>query len=185
MDNKISAVLTQIEALNEENNFWIVARETARFLATLVEYLKPKNILEIGTSVGYSTIWMASSLSGENKLYTIESNDERFVMAKIHFEKAGLTDKIIQIKGHAPEVMSKSKKFDLVFLDATKYEYISYFEAILPLLNKGAVVIADNINSHSKELNDYVSFTENLPKTNSFKLNLGDGILVSVAGNSA
>ena len=97
-------VLSRIERENEKANYWIVGPETGRMLWWLVRVVCPERALEIGTSVGYSAIWMGAALDG-GKLWTVESHAERHEKARGNIAEAGLGDKVVQVKGHAPEVL--------------------------------------------------------------------------------
>ncbi|MBU1992325.1 MAG: class I SAM-dependent methyltransferase [Patescibacteria group bacterium] len=169
MNKKSEALLAKLE--KESKNYWNIPREVAEFLYTFALSIEAETILEIGTSNGYSGIWLANACK---KLYTVESHMGRFELAKKNFEKAGV--KVEQIKGHAPEVIKPLKtKFDLAFIDATKCEYPLYLKAILPKLNKGGYVIADNIDSHRTGLVEFFKVTKPL-KTR--YLPLGAGLLI-------
>lgn len=181
MQAKIKKLLVDME--RHRKKYWNIPRETGAFLNTLIRAFKYKNVLEIGTSNGYSGIWLAEALSHTGgKLYTIESHrQERFNLAKINFKKAKLGKWIKQIAGHAPEViLSFPKYFDLVFLDATKYEYPSCLKAIKNRIRKGGIIIADNADTHAKELASYWKLIRKNKQFFSTKLLLGNGLFISV-----
>ncbi len=141
------------------HKYWNISRETGFFLNMLIKDRQYKKVLEIGTSNGFSGIWMAGALSQTGgRLYTIESHyKERLKMAAENFQKAGLEKFVTLIPGHAPDIIPKTPKlFDLVFLDATKYEHIDYFNALKNRIKKGGIIITDNILSHKKELEGYL-----------------------------
>ncbi|MFA8301394.1 MAG: O-methyltransferase [Hyphomicrobiales bacterium] len=116
-----------------------------KFLEMISHLSKPKRILEIGTYTGYSTICLASGLSDDGEIITIEVNEELESFASHYFEKAGISKKVKQLIGNAIDIIPKlSGKFDLVFLDADKENYCKYYELIKPLLNTGGTIIADN-----------------------------------------
>lgn len=159
--------------------YWIIPRETGLFLNKLIRTHKCKTVLEVGTSIGYSGIWIAEALSDTGgKLYTIESHDERFEKAKKNFQKAGVTKYITQLKGHAPDV-GIPDMFDLLFLDATKAEYVSYIKTFLFHMKKGGIIVADNALSHQKELKAYEEYIFNAKHLRSECINIGTGIFVS------
>lgn len=163
--------------------FWNISPELGKFLNLLINVRQFKKVFEIGTSNGYSGIWIAEALSKTGgHLWTIESHKkERFYLAKNNFKKAGLEKFITPLPGHAPEAIHLSpKQFDLVFLDATKYEYPSYFDALKNRVKKGGVIVADNIESHKKDLKPYLKKVLSDKKWYSVKLNLGSGILLSL-----
>jgi len=116
------------------------------FLKFISLMAKPKYILEIGTFTGYSAICLAAGLPEDGKLYTIEINDELQEFSQKFFKKSGLSNKIEQLTGNAIEIIPGiDKKFDLVYIDGDKREYIDYFLAAFPKLNPGGFIIADNI----------------------------------------
>ena len=167
MDKKISIVLKRLESKSnyEEKNFdkiphdermLAITKDTGIFYNTILRMQKPKRILEIGTSTGYSSLWFADAILGlKTKILTIEQSPKKIEMATRNFKSAGVS-KIIQIKqGNAKDILNqmlkefrknKSKKyFDFIFIDADKEEYRFYFDASLKLLKKGGIIAADNI----------------------------------------
>ena len=117
-----------------------------KFLEMLSRMIKPDRILEIGTFTGYSAIAMAGGLTEKGKLITIEVNEELEDFITDYFKKSGYSDKIELLIGDALEIVPKLKdRFDLVFIDADKEQYIGYYEAVLPLLKKGGFILADNV----------------------------------------
>ena len=124
-----------------------------RLLKMLVQMLQPSKILEIGTFTGYSAIYMASGLSQEGRLHTIDNNPEIADIAQKYIEKSGLSDKIITHQGNGLDVIpSLEGPFDLVFIDADKENYLNYYEAVLPKLRSGGFIIADNVLWYGKVL---------------------------------
>lgn len=173
----IKKTLEKLEKTGKE--FWIIPHETGEFLNNLIREKKFKRVLEIGTSIGYSGIWIAEALSHTGgKLYTLESHNERFEKAKKHFEEAGVTKYITQLKGHAPDIEIPDM-FDLLFLDATKAEYVSYIKTFLFHMKKGGIIVADNAISHRKELAGYEEYIFNSDQLKSELLEIGKGIFIS------
>lgn len=163
---RITKILRELEKTRSQ--FWNINKNVGNFLNLLIKANKYKSVLEIGTSNGYSGLWITEALKQtKGHLYTIESHKkERFGLAKENFKRAGVEKFVTQILGHAPEVIPEiSKMFDLVFLDATKYEYPLYFEAIKNRIKKGGLIIADNTISHRKEL---LPFLAAIKKNKSF-----------------
>lgn len=133
---------TNIEILNPH---MASGHVQGRFLKMLVEMIRPKNILEIGTYTGYSAICMAEGLENDGRLYTFEIDDELEDFTRKWIEGSPVGNKIIFNIGSALEkVPSLGIKFDLVFIDGNKREYIDYYEMALSNLNKGSWIIADN-----------------------------------------
>lgn len=182
----LSDVLKRIEREDAENTVWIVGPETGRMLHWLVRVAEPKAIVEIGTSVGYSALWMASALekNGKGELWTIESHDERFGRARANIEEAGLTHLVHQIKGHAPEVFLSMgaipEQVDFAFLDATKMEHASYFEALMPRLKPGAFVVVDNVLSHRfGHMEQFIQALHANAQLKVVEIPVGDGLLIA------
>lgn len=193
MDARIFSVMKVLEEVpGRQEKFWNVSPETGNFLNMLVKSTGAKSVLEIGTSNGYSGLWFTEALSHNNgKLYTVESHKERFHLAKAHFSQAGVGEYVEQIFGHAPEVfsttefLSRNIQFDLIFLDATKMEYGSYLEAILPFLKPGGLLIADNILSHQDVLNQFVLTVQQKRELQSVVLPLGSGLLMALKARNS
>ncbi|CAI8319618.1 MAG: methyltransferase [Bacteroidetes bacterium MED-G17] len=117
-----------------------------RFLSFISQFIQANNILEIGTYTGYSAICLAEGLEKDGQLHTIEINKELQEQALTYFEKAQLNNKIHMHIGHALDIIPNLDcTFDLVFIDADKENYAHYYEAVLPKLRKGGVIIADNV----------------------------------------
>jgi len=114
-------------------------------LTMIAKMISPTHILEVGTFTGYSAICLARGLKEGGKLLTIEIDDELESLAKKYFEKAGVLDKIDQRIGSALEIIpTLNEKFDLVFLDADKREYLQYYNLLMDMLDSGAYILADN-----------------------------------------
>ncbi len=180
MEPRIEALLKSLEKTRED--FWNIPPETGQFINQVIRDRKYKTVFEIGTSNGYSGIWIAEALSHTNgKLYTIESHaKKRFGLATENFKKSGLSKHIVQILGHAPEAIPKNpEKFDMAFFDATKGEHIDYWKEISPRIKKGGIIITDNINSHKDDFVEYLKFIEKNKQFKSKILNIGSGVLLS------
>lgn len=114
-------------------------------LSMLSKMIQPKTILEIGTFTGYSAICLAKGLPENGKLITIEMDDELEEFASKYFTKAGIQHKIEQLIGAALDIIpTLNEKFDLVFMDADKREYVSYYNQVFDKLQSGGYIIADN-----------------------------------------
>ena len=126
-----------------------------KFLEMVSHLLAPHRILEIGTFTGYSAICMARGLAQGGLIHTIDINDETMVIAKKYIHLAALDDKIIMHTGNAMDIISKlTETFDLVFIDADKPQYISYYNAVFDKLRVGGVILADNVFWGGKVLNE-------------------------------
>tara|TARA_B100001996_G_scaffold43518_1_gene31369 strand:+ start:631 stop:1272 length:642 start_codon:yes stop_codon:yes gene_type:complete len=117
-----------------------------RILSLLSKIIKPKRILEIGTYTGYGTICLAEGLSDDGKIITIDKNEEIIDFQNKYFEKSGYRDKIIQLNGEALDLIETlDDKYDIIFLDADKENYINYYKAVSDKIVKGGILITDNV----------------------------------------
>jgi predicted O-methyltransferase YrrM len=115
------------------------------FLSIVSRITQPRRILEIGTFTGYSAICLATGLSDDGILHTLESDEELFGLASKYIELAGLKNKIIQHTGNALEIIpTLAETWDLVFIDAAKKEYLDYYRLIFPFVKSGGIILADN-----------------------------------------
>lgn len=186
------ALLTDMEIFASENNIPILDKNSIRFLEILVKSTKPKSVLEIGTAIGYSTIRIVKCLSDDCKITTIEKSGDNIVHAKKYFARASVENKIDLLFGDAKNILPEIRtKFDLIFLDADKKDYVELFNLSLPLLSVGGIYIADNLlwggyiakaqvpkkekpaTERIKKFNEIFLATE---KLNSTILPIGDGI---------
>ncbi len=116
-----------------------------RLLKMLVKMVNPQNIIEVGTFSGYSALCMAEGLGEQGHLYTFEINDEQEPFTRKWIEDSPWADKITFIIGDAATEAKKiGKSFDFAFMDGDKRTYVETYESILPLMNKGAFILADN-----------------------------------------
>jgi predicted O-methyltransferase YrrM len=117
-----------------------------RVLSMLSKLIQPKNVLEIGTYTGYSALSIAEGLHSDGTIHTIDKNEELFSLQEKYFKKAGLKNQIHQYVGNALEIIPTiNEKFDLVFIDADKSNYINYFHLIIDKMNPGGIILSDNV----------------------------------------
>ena len=122
-----------------------------RFLTMLVEMMKPKTILELGTFTGYSAICMAQALPENGLLITIDGNPEVEHLAQKYFSMSGLEDKIRFINGDALHIVpTLNMTFDMAYIDADKEHLSDYYQAVMEKMNAGGVIIVDNILWYGK-----------------------------------
>lgn len=160
-----------------ENNIPIMKLETKEFLKTLISISKPKNILEIGTAIGYSSL-LFSKYSNAN-ITTIEKSKEISEIAKANFSK--YNKKINLINMDAKKALNNfNQGFDFVFIDANKSQYEYYFNESLKLLNENGLIVCDNILFRGEITNDdlinrrHITMVKNLRKFLSYITNLDD-----------
>ena len=122
-----------------------------RVLSILSKLIRSKSILEIGTFTGYSSICLAEGLDTEGQLHTIDINEELVDFQRKYFDKSGYGNQIKQYLGNALDIIpTLDHTFDLVFIDADKPNYSNYFHLVIDKLNKGGIILSDNVLWHGK-----------------------------------
>ena len=117
-----------------------------RVLSMLSKLIRPLNILEIGTYTGYSALCLCEGMQEKGQLHTIDIKEELVDFQRKHFDKSPWGNQIVQHLGEAVAIIpTLDIKFDLVFIDADKENYLNYFELILPKMNKGGIILSDNV----------------------------------------
>lgn len=179
MESSITQKLKELEKTADK--FWNVSPEVGMLLYILVKTKQAKNILELGTSNGYSTIWLAlAAREIKSKVTTIEYFQERIDLAIENFRYCQLDSYITVKQGKILEVLDNTNdKFDFVFIDANKSEYIEYFKRMERLLLKGGIIVADNIISHRADVEDYIQCSSSHPDFKTVLIPLDNGLLLS------
>ncbi|MDO9274800.1 MAG: O-methyltransferase [Lutibacter sp.] len=117
-----------------------------RILSMISKLIQPKTILEIGTYTGYSALCLAEGMQKNGTLFTIDKNEELEDFAKKYFEQSPYNLQIKQLIGNALDIIpTLNQKFDLVFIDADKSNYNTYFKMIIGKMNSGGVILSDNV----------------------------------------
>lgn len=190
MDN----LLKEIEKYAEVENVPIMQKKGINFLCKLIEDNNYKNILEVGTAIGYSSIKMAL-VSDDIKVTTIEKDEERYMVAVKNVNNAKLDKRINLIYADALNV-ELDGKYDLIFIDAAKGQYINFFNKYKENLNEGGTIISDNMSFHGfveteeriksrnlrglvNRIKRYINFLETNTEFETKFYKVGDGIAVS------
>ena len=164
-----------------------------RVLSMLSKLIRPVTILEIGTYTGYSALCLCEGMQEKGVLHTIEIKEELVDFQRKYFDKSPWGNQIIQHLGEAIAIIpTLDLKFDLVFIDADKENYIHYFEMIVPKMNKGGIILSDNVlwsgkvleplqsnDLSTKILLEYNQLLKNDPRVESVLLPIRDGLTVS------
>ena len=190
MNEQTRKVLKRLEKMAEKESLPSIGPTKGKIIAQVIQDYKPRKILEIGTLYGYSAILMSSIFVEENggKVITIEVDKESANIARKNIEDAALANKVDVIVGDALEIIPKLReKFDMVFLDGTKEEYFKYLKLVEKNLEKGAVVVADNVGIFETSMYDYLEYVRNSGRYNSraleteleFNRNVKDAIEIS------
>ncbi len=201
---RIEEVLKKLKEEAKENFVPIVRDNTINKIVSLLNKKKCKDILEIGTAIGYSGIIMLLQ-NDKSFLTTIEKNEKRYKEAQQNFLKTGLNDRTTLILGDALEEIAKLKvkgqKFDFIFLDGPKGQYIKYLPYLKTLLKGGGILFADNIllggllkdqkkvtHKNRTMFNNMKAFLSDIQKDNDFETTLydiDDGFLIAILKKSA
>lgn len=204
MINSISRVLDELEAQSNleklrkinvapEDRMLAITKETGELLNMILRLKKAKNMLEVGMSTGYSTIWCAEAISEQSgKIITIEQNSNKIKKAETNFQKAGIVDMITIKKGQAMQILTELKLqskysnfFDFVLIDADKENVIEYFELIFPMVSIGGVIVTDNMlypekyRDHMKKFSDHLKKNPDL-KTITSPIGNGEEITIKI-----
>lgn len=200
VDKKMLYIEPQLKAIRAyglKHNVPIITNDSAAFLRTQVLVAKPLKILEIGTAIGFSGGLML--LNSQAHLTTIEISEVNFDLAQTHFKDLSLSDRVTQYLGDASDVLqtliSASKSFDFVFIDAAKGQYLDYFMKAEKLIEPGGVMLTDNVlykgivcgHPHPRRnktivtrLNALIDYVTNHEDYHTSLLSIGDGMLLSV-----
>lgn len=190
-------VLVEMEGSAEPDRIPILSRDSGRMLAVLAA--SRQRVVEVGTAIGYSTLWMALALPPGGTIITIDPDEERTDRARAFWRSAGLPDSRISVvnapalEAFADERAELAGPFDMVFIDALKDEYLAYLTGLMDRLQPGAVVVADNVlwsgrTSGSKPtrpgdgteaLREFCARVSADPAFETTILPIGDGLLVA------
>lgn len=177
-DKTTQEILTNLEQTQKQ--FWNISRVTAEFLTVLIKEEKAKNVLEVGTSNGYSGIWLAKAVKETGgHLTTIEFWDKRLDIAKENFKLCCVDDVVTTLKGSACEILEDLPEdfiIDLAFVDANKSEYIKYFELIDKHLKIGGIIACDNVLSHEAKCKPFIDAINAHPNYENVVLSLPAGL---------
>lgn len=198
LDMGNSAFLEKLEQQAVSDRVPIIRKEMQSFLKVLLGILHPARILEVGTAVGFSALLMCEYGRPDLEIVTIENYEKRIPLAKENFRKAGRESQITLMEGDAGEILADLDcKFDLVFMDAAKGQYIHWLPDVLRLMHPGSVLVSDNvlqegdiIESHYiverrnrtiyKRMREYLYELKHNPLLETSIIPLGDGVTVSV-----
>jgi len=161
---------------------WALPEEAARFLHCLILATGARRGLEIGTSYGYSGLWLAAALKANGgKLVTIDKNPAKSRIAREHFERAGLADAVELHTGEAAEVMRALEgPFDFVLNDADKHRSRLYFDLLEPKMPPRALFVSDNAFSHPASFEGFLDYIRRHERFFSVTAPIGNGLEISV-----
>ena len=198
LDTGNTSILDQIEQEALENYVPIIRKEMQQFLKLLLAMKRPMRILEVGTAVGFSAILMAEYDPVPCEITTIENYEKRIPIARENFRRAGKEHRITFLTGDAGEILpTLSGRYDMIFMDAAKGQYIHWLSEVVRLLAPGGILLSDNvlqegelIESHYlverrnrtiyKRMREYLYELKHHPQLLTSIVPLGDGISLSV-----
>jgi predicted O-methyltransferase YrrM len=181
LDTKLHTLLAELaafgdahdgDAANRATRMLNITPDTGEFLAVLVKAMQARRILEIGTSNGYSTLWLADAAAGiGGHVTTIEMAPQKIAMARENFERGGLASRITQCEGDACAHLAQfgDGAFDLVFLDSKRSAYLDWWPALRRILRAGGLLVVDNATSHADEM---AAFTDAVRADEAFTTSL-------------
>lgn len=191
-------IVGEIEREAIEDEVPIIRRETKEWIKTMLLIKKPLKVLEVGTAVGFSAIYMSQYLPEGGHITTIEKWEPRIEKAKINFARAGAENVITLLEGDAADWLKKlDDSFDFIFMDAAKGQYIHFLPEVIRLLNKNGILISDNVlqdgevldsryvverrnrTIHSR-MREYLYALKNNDSLETSVIPLGDGVALSV-----
>ena len=193
-----TGIVGQIEAEALRDGVPIIRKETKEWMKTMLLIQRPQQILEVGTAVGFSAIYMSQFLPQNGHITTIEKWEPRITKAKENFKRASKEDCITLLEGDAADVLKQLQgSYDLIFMDAAKGQYIHFLPDVIRLLRKGGVLISDNVlqdgevldskyvverrnrTIHSR-MREYLYTLKNHEELETSIIPLGDGVSLSV-----
>jgi predicted O-methyltransferase YrrM len=179
---KADEVLREIEGMSENEFLPIIGPDKGKFLVEAFRKVKPKQVLEVGTLIGYSAILIGKQLDADAQITTIEVHASEAKTARENIRRAEVPPKVNVIVGNALEMIPMLKDcFDAVFIDADKTEYLQYLKLMEDKLHAGTVVVADNAGIFSDQMRDYLDCVRNSGKYKSRFVQVGeDGVEISI-----
>ena len=191
---QLTGALGELEELAHENGVPVIPHETVVFLQFLLKQKQPKNVLEIGTAIGFSASLMAETLGKDAKITTIDRFPVMIEKAKANFTKLGLEDQVTLLEGDAADLLSTLEgPYDFIFMDSAKSKYITFLPDCLRLLSDDGVLMVEDIfqagtvlqpieeiprknRSIHRHLNEFLEEVTKSPELTSTLLPLGDGV---------
>jgi predicted O-methyltransferase YrrM len=165
LNHQPDRILIEIARSGAEQNLPLVDAEVGALLRVLATAVRARRILEIGTAIGYSGIWLAGALPPDGMLMTLEQDPERVRIARANFERAGLADRVSVIAGDAQRMIAKvAGPFDLIFQDSSKQLYLPLLERTIELLRPGGLLVTDNVLWDGEVVPGYVRAPQRDPK---------------------
>ncbi len=198
MEQAFTELLRELEEFGEANDsstdqrsrkMLNITHDTGAFLAVLVKACKARNVLEIGTSNGYSTLWLADAVGEGGTVTTVELAEEKAEMARDNFRRAGLHSRIQQITDDAGSFIAgrDAGEYDFLFLDSNRAQYVGWWDSLRRILADGCLLVIDNAVSHAHQLEEFSKLVEASDDFSGVLLPVGKGelVLLKEAGDAS
>lgn len=166
-------ILNLLDEIAQSENWGVVTLEDSRLLRMLAESTGAKNIVELGTYNGYSTLWFCLALRATGgKITTHELDYEYIATARENFKKAGVEDIVTLVEGDAHETVKKlTEPIDILFINADKTGYADYFKMLLPLVHPGGLILAYHTTDRAAQMQDYLTAVTTDPNLDTIFIN--------------
>ena len=196
MDDDVKRLLRELEQFGQANDrantdrrrrMLNITRDTGEFLSVLVRATRARRVLEIGTSNGYSTIWLACATQAiGGTVTTVEASELKIEMASGNFQRAGLASAIVQVHDDAGRVLAGigDAAFDLIFLDSERGEYPGWWPDLRRILRPGGLLVADNATSHPDEIAPFIALVQADPAFVTSLVPVGNGEFLATRANA-
>jgi predicted O-methyltransferase YrrM len=192
MDDALHSILRELERFGAENDARVrqrqekmlnITRDTGELLSILIGGSKAKRVLEVGTSNGYSTLWLADAVKAiSGNVVTLEMSEAKAAMARHNFERSELSPWIRLHVTEAGQFLREQpfSHFDLIFLDSDRDQYVTWWPWIQNVLAPGGLLVVDNAVSHAAEMKDFIAEVSATPGWRSVVVPIGNGEFVAL-----
>ncbi|NML16867.1 O-methyltransferase [Azohydromonas caseinilytica] len=197
MGHNLEALKAELERFGADNDRAVaerprrmlnITRDTGELLSVLVRAMAARRVLEIGTSNGYSTLWLAEAARATGgRVTTVEYAPYKAELAARNFERAGLSDVITLVRDDAGALLRRTADaaFDLVFLDSERGEYVGWWAELRRVLRPGGLLVVDNAVSHAQEMAPFAALLREDTLFTTSLVPVGNGELLAVKGTAA
>jgi predicted O-methyltransferase YrrM len=195
MTQSFQDLLSELERFGDDNDKTVserprrmlnITRGTGEFLSVLIRATSARRVLEIGTSNGYSTLWLASAARAVGGMVTtVECSDYKVSLARQTFDRSDLADQITLVHDDAGRFLERSshESFDFLFLDAERTEYPGWWPQLKRVLRPGGLLVVDNATSHAEQMAPFIALVETAAEFATSQVPVGNGEFLAVKAN--